>query len=120
MEYDKFQIGNTSVGTTNVPLGYNNSGTVVVPPNYKLKISRLNIINAGTATATVTISAVKGTEVIKLMEIAAAAQGSLNALESTVLLKEDQNVYIDEGYYPAASISTGTGSVLGVGEFILE
>lgn len=117
-DYDKFNIGATAVTTTAVSLGHNSSGSLAAAVNYRMRLSGLNMINSGTAAATVTIQKVSGTNAaIVIFEQGLAASGTVG---DTVTLQEDQDIVVESGYYVQALMSVGTGAVFATGEFILE
>jgi hypothetical protein len=115
-DYDRFQLGVSSLSTTAAPMNQNNgTGTLTVATNYRMRVSALNFTNTATVSAVVTLQKQSGT----LSPIVVFEQSL--AANSTVTLGEDQDIVIDSGYFLAALVSSGgSGAVFGSGEFILE
>lgn len=113
-DYDKFTIGNSALTTSTGALGYNNTGTLTVPVNYRMRVTNLLITNAGTTSATVTVNKIGsgGTITIANPQIAAGSNWPTNPLETEYI--------IESGYYLTAIMSAGTGSILATGEFVPE
>lgn len=112
-DYDTFEIGNASISPTAAALGYNNSGTLTVPSNYRLKLRNVQITNSGTVGATALIQKIGagGTITIANPGIAAGATWPNNG--------ESPEYVIESGYYLVASITT-SGAIFATGEFIPE
>lgn len=113
-DYDRFAIGASAVTTTGVALGQNNSGTLVVGTNYRMRVSRLSMTNTGSAADIMTIQKVNSSGLATVL----LKQGIPSS--ATVTLTEDQNIIVDSAEYLTASMAVGTGAVFGIGEFILE
>jgi hypothetical protein len=113
-DYDRFAIGASAVTTTGVALGQNNSGTLVVGTNYRMRVSRLSMTNTGSAADIMTIQKVNSSGLATVL----LKQGIPSS--ATVTLTEDQNIIVDSAEYLKASMAVGTGAVFGIGEFILE
>lgn len=115
--YDEFEFGNTNVGSANVYLGKDNSGSLGVPPLYRLKTKFLDIYNNGSTAAVITLQKTNGTNTITILYKTLAAAGS----QGDALIFDDKHPFIIEtGYYLQANISVGSAAIFGQGEFVPE
>lgn len=112
-DYDTFEIGNESLSATPAALGQDNTGTVIVSTNYRMKLMDINL-NAGTVAGVVTVQKVLavGASTVTILSKSLAANTSLGPEDIGTL-------DIEAGYYLQASISAGAGSITAKGVFLL-
>lgn len=112
-DYDNFEFGNTNIAATAVPLGKDNSGTLTVPPLYRLKTRTLDISNVGSVSGVLTLQKKNGTNTITILYETVAAGGVLN-------FDEKHPFIVETGYYLVASITAGQAAIFGQGDFVPE
>jgi hypothetical protein len=117
-DYDIFEIGNTSIGTSSGTLGKDNSSTkLTVPSYYRMKTKWLDIYNTGTTTAFVTLQKSNGTNTYTLIYKNLAASGSPG---DTLIFDERHPFTVEPGYWLQANVSTGSASIFAEAELIPE
>jgi len=93
-------------GTANTP--------VITPDDYVQKIYKLMITNAGSATATVTLTAILNVSGLPSYTVATI---SIPAGDTQVFSEHDFDIILTAGYNLNASISVGTGAIQALAYF---
>lgn len=112
-DYDDFTLGNSNINGSHNTLNYNapGTGTLTVPTRYRLKFKDWSIIPIGTVAGNLTLYKAGSGGTIPIY-------GPISIQSGPIFADQTPDLIVESGYYMFGSVSAGSVSVLGTGEYV--